>query len=476
MKKFFSIFTFAAAAVLMAVSCMTEKESAPGAAKVTPSFRASIELPAPETRVYADDDLNLRWNEGDLIGVFDHLTYRQKYEYVGEDGAYEGSFNLVPEEGFITGADMPYTCAIYPYEDVFSFQNFDGQLYIYLPSEQVYREGSFGPGANNMVAVTDNGDLLFKNVCGFLMFKLYGDNLAVTSLSLRANGGERISGNVYVNAVPGEDPTIAEWVSGNPIITLNCTKPVRLGSSADDYTEFWFAVPPVTMSSGFTLTVDLADGRSFTQEYNGSLEITRNHRTRMAPLKVDMPGLDYVLNPKTGEPAIVHWTQSWWEETVDTYIRYYERVPGVRVCFTETITDSHAYNGGANVYDGYGFFGAAEEGEGEWTFVWYTEDTDSAGRQYIELPMQNTGYYVSNYGSYLYVYDAYAVDVYLNNYYRGSWLVCVSSGMYPDQYSYYDGNGGFYLYTGKYYMPDVGGWQIGYHDNVGIAEGFDRQD
>lgn len=174
------------------------------------------------------------------------------------------------------------------------------------------------------------------------------------------------------------------------------------------------------------------------------------------------------------EPTVVHWQQPWWGEAVDTYIKYYE-VDGIRTCFTETLTSTHLYKG--EYYDGFGFWGAsAAEGEGEWSFLWYTKDTDDAGNQYIQLLSQFTGYHHSSYDTDVWVYDGWGMDAD----YSGkksemdSWLASVKKGTY--NYSYYDGNGGFFLYTEWYYMTGVGGWHVAAIDNYGIAEGFTRVD
>jgi hypothetical protein len=172
------------------------------------------------------------------------------------------------------------------------------------------------------------------------------------------------------------------------------------------------------------------------------------------------------------EPTVVHWEQPWWGESVDTYIKYYE-VDGVRTCFTETLTSTHKYKG--EYYDGFGFWGAAGgEGEGEWSFIWYPNAKDDDGNQYIHLLSQYTGYHHGSYDTDVWVYDGYGMDADYSGASLGSFLDEIKAGHY--NYSYYDGNGGFYLYTEWYYMTGVGGWHVATIDNYGIAEGFVRVD
>lgn len=85
------------------------------------------------------------------------------------------------------GATVPHIYAVYPYASGTTVSS-DGKISLVLPVEQAYYGGvSFARGANTMVSVTDNQSdkLLFKNVCGYVQFKLYGDGASVTSVTLR---------------------------------------------------------------------------------------------------------------------------------------------------------------------------------------------------------------------------------------------------------------------------------------------------
>lgn len=473
MKKFYSIFTIAAAA-LSALSCDQEKKievMVTDSAK--PYFNATIEAPAGETKVYANEDLHLRWNRQDEISVFDHLTYNRKYIFTGDDGDSDGKFELIPEGTFITGAEMPYVYAVYPYREDHSLQ-LSGGLYISIPQTQEYACGTFSHDANIMISVTEDDDLYFKNLCGYLMFKIYGEGLSISAMELNAMG-RPVSGDVLVSMEPGGEPTFS-WMNSSTGLMFQCPVPVELGCSAADATEFLMVVPPVIMSDGFTLYVYLSDGRTFMQEYNGSLEITRNHLTRMAPFKVDVPPMQYFLNPQTGEKAVIHWTQSWWGETVDTYLKYLEE-DGVRTCLTETIPDSHAVEG--DPYTGYGFWGQCTgAGMGEWTLIWYTNAQNNLGYDLIQLDT-DTGYYHSKYNAEIWACDYYSwrSRFYGENY--TPWVYYAQAHGDPDgdhPCSYYDGNGGFYLFVNNYFMGGVGGWSPATYDTIGIAEGFDRSE
>ncbi|MBR6457752.1 MAG: hypothetical protein IKS71_04055 [Bacteroidales bacterium] len=174
---------------------------------------------------------------------------------------------------------------------------------------------------------------------------------------------------------------------------------------------------------------------------------------------------------EAGEKIKVHFTQGWWGEEADAYIRYYE-VNGVRTCFTETIPESHFYK---DYYTGYGFWGVADNADdaAEWTFIWYTKTKNADGNNFIRIPLVNTGYYNDSYSA-----DVYALDYFYWNATNpddeAEFLSYASKN--SDVVSYYDGNGGFYFSIRSYYMFGVGGWNPGAYDTIGIAEGFTRVD
>lgn len=185
---------------------------------------------------------------------------------------------------------------------------------------------------------------------------------------------------------------------------------------------------------------------------------------------------EYLFEPGTETKAKVHWTQSWWGETCDSYIKYYE-IDGVRHCVTETIPTSHVDSRGP--YTGYGFWGQnkTEETAIEREFIWYTKDKNKDGNYPIELPVQKTGYVDSSLG------DIFVIDNLLDMYEDlgyDTWIDAAKEvghidGKYP--VSYYDGNGGFYFAPYCYINSAGSGWGIyGEADEIGIASGFTRVD
>lgn len=274
------------AVLLLGLASCTAQTAKQTEAVENPIFFGITESVADSgTRVFADSQLRVLWNSDDRISIFDHYTFNKEYRFSGETGDNSGSFSYVDQGSFITGNDLDYNYAVYPYREDTRINN-DGIISYTLPSTQPYYEGSFGPGANSMVSVSESLDLRFKNLCGYLSFKLYGSDLSVSSISLRGNEGEPLAGRATVISSVDSFPSLSFGTEGvEQVIELTFDTPVALGTSAEDATSFWLVVPPTVFHSGFTLTVMTQRG-AFQKRTTKSLEIQRNHRTSMSSLQV----------------------------------------------------------------------------------------------------------------------------------------------------------------------------------------------
>ncbi|MBP5637695.1 MAG: Ig-like domain-containing protein [Bacteroidales bacterium] len=240
----------------------------------------------PDSKVYADENLKVLWNHDDRISLFNKYTYNKEYYFFNETGANAGVFKEVTTGEIITGNELDYVYGVYPYSSQTTISN-SGVISLNLPGEQAYGNGTFGLGANTMVSATTNTELLFKNLCGYLILKLYGDNVDVSSITLQGNNHEVLSGPATVTATVGDTPTFAFAGSGtSETITLNCATPVHLGTSASDATVFWLVVPPTTFSQGFTITVTDPNGKTFSKSTTKSVIVSRNATYRMGAIDV----------------------------------------------------------------------------------------------------------------------------------------------------------------------------------------------
>lgn len=263
-----------------------------------PVFYASADgAPVSGTKVSLDENNLIRWNADDKITVFGAIeggnfkpkTVNSEFEFKGVDGDRGGNFECV-EPSSSTGANLSTYYAVYPYSATTSI-NSDAEISLTLPSEQNYKAGSFGRGANTMVAMSENAEsffLPFKNVCGWLRLLLYGDNIRVSKITIEGNNGEKIAGKAKVLA--GTVPSVTMDGSATGVINLNCPD-VLIGSSSANATSFIIAIPPTIFNSGFKVTVTDDLGGVFEQISTKSKTINRNRFLEMPALKV-IPNYD----------------------------------------------------------------------------------------------------------------------------------------------------------------------------------------
>ena len=271
---------------LLAVSCSVhELDIKDTASRKDVVFHASLEsYSEPDTRVYVDKDVKMLWDAKDRISIFDRTTQNQQYEFDGGTGDNSGEFVQVAEPSG-TGTDLPFICAVYPYNSATSISE-EGVLELTLPKEQVYRDGSFGTGANTMVSTTDDTFLRFKNVGGYLVLKFYGEGISVSSVKLEGNNGEPLSGEATWTPAIGSVPDIDMAPTAGKSVILHCEKPIELGATKEEASQFWLVVPPTNFTGGFKLTVTDTYGRDFIKNTSAKLSVDRNGILRIAPIEV----------------------------------------------------------------------------------------------------------------------------------------------------------------------------------------------
>ena len=273
---------------LIAVSCSYEESFFPedDYDNSAVEFYATIdEQPDADTKVYADDQLRVLWNEDDRITIFSKFTYNQEYRFLGEDGDNAGAFRKVPNDDYVTGNDLSKSYAIYPYLESTKISN-DGMITFTLPSEQIYHPDSFGIGANTMVSASETNELRFKNVGGYLSLKFYGEGVSISSITLKGNNGELLAGKCSIDMSSGLPVLSMDDSKATDTITLMCDPAVDLGNSSSEAIAFWFVLPPVYFTKGITVTVNTQDGGVFEKSTSNKLEIGRSAITKLGALEV----------------------------------------------------------------------------------------------------------------------------------------------------------------------------------------------
>ena len=299
--------------MLLVASCTVQKEEE----FPSPSqhrYHAVAEDPVDaETRVFADSKLRVRWNEGDHISIFERNTYNQEFEFLGDTGDTAGDFDPVESGGYHTGGDIEdgHVYAIYPY-DKKNKCDYEGKLTVTFPATQHYKKDSFGIGANVMVAKTNTMDLRFMHVGGYRTFKLYGEGVSVSSITIESNGDEYLSGRTDVTIGTDGKPAVSfiESTSNSKSVELVCDTPVALGGTAADAVEFWFVLPPGTLTQGFTVTITDIDGNEFTKSTSNSIEIKSGVKKSMPAFEVEIVNVPDIPVPEAvdlGLPSGLKW-------------------------------------------------------------------------------------------------------------------------------------------------------------------------
>ncbi len=251
-----------------------------------PVFSAGMES-VPETRTYLDGNQKQLWMAGDDISVFFETTANKKYSFIGNTGDTSGDFEYTGDSSSEDSESTIYTnYAIYPYDDNASISS-DGTICLNLPGVQSYAENSFAPKSNTMVAVTSGSDdyfLPFKNVCGYIVVRMYGEDI-VKNISLTGNNGEQIAGPAYVMARTGQNPILEMDGEASHTIWIDCGSGVNLNPSQDNPTEFWFCVPPTVFSEGFNISATNAEGWSMSRSVTSSRTVERNVFYMMQPIQ-----------------------------------------------------------------------------------------------------------------------------------------------------------------------------------------------
>ena len=282
---------------VLTAACTVVEAPAPesvGAGKMTARMES---VDGTGTRVYADAGLRVLWDSGDEITVFNRNTCNRQYRFTGATGANAGAFEEVNPSSGTTGAPLDLNYAVYPYASGTGIGD-DGVITLDLPAVQNYRDGSFGRGANTMVAATEGTELLFRNLCSYLVLKFYGTGVSVSSITLKGNRDEVLAGPADVCAAADSVPSLSFHASGtSTTLTLNCDPPVILGATAETPTVFWIVVPPVGLAGGFTVTVTAADGGIFERSTSAQTTFVRNTTHRMQALEVTPAPCYLVTNP-----------------------------------------------------------------------------------------------------------------------------------------------------------------------------------
>ena len=296
MKK--SVFAFFAASLCLA-ACQIELVD-PNQPNVSDDVLSAKIEQNEVTKTVLGESNNVFWSENDQIVAFMKSSYGHKYQikpsFAGKTYADFSRVSSASGDDLSAGMEWDHNVAYYPYSEsiecVKSGDNY--ALDVVLPTEQNYAANSFGNGSFPMVAVSEDNNITFKNVCGGIKLQLKGTQ-KVKSITLQGKNNEKLSGPAIVTAYTNSETKPAITMTGTDAdsksVTLNCGEGVQLNESTA--TEFIIALPPVLFSNGFMVTVTDFESQTYTIETDKANTVLRSSLLVMPAFKLgETPGGD----------------------------------------------------------------------------------------------------------------------------------------------------------------------------------------
>ena len=316
---------------LWLTACQCIEEAAP--VVQDPVISAQIEQ-NQQTKTVLGDDNNVLWSKSDQIVAYMKSTYGHKYQikpsFAGKAYADFTRISSAAGDDISAGFEMDHNVAYYPYsESVECVKVAEGYaVSVNIPSEQLYVPGSFANGSFPMIAVSEDNNMIFKNVCGGMKFSLKG-NHKVTSIKIQGKNDEKLSGPATVTAYADQaNPSIVMSPDASNTVTLKCGEGVMLNE--DIATEFIIVMPPTSFTEGFSVTVTYSGGKTSVFETAKLNEVYRSSLLVM-PEETDvfeeevvniMPGqiaatFVELQTTMTGEYVCAYY---WWGTKDDSYL------------------------------------------------------------------------------------------------------------------------------------------------------------
>lgn len=302
MRKLFAFF-----ALFLLASCNEAGVEEQSAVETNYEFYAYAPGYDADSRTYVDENYGLHWINDDRITIFHGMLEPLQFAFMGATGSKSGKYYNVDGIFYAPDPDAPNNVAIYPYSANHVLDETTRAVTLEMPAVQNYTENSFGQNANTMVAITSDvfdTALYFKNVGSYLNVRLWGANQTVKSITITATGGEALSGAAKVTPVYGGDPTCEMLAEGSsPSVKLVCAEPIVVNTTSDQPVSFWMVLPPVTMASGLTATVENAEGQTQIFEITKSVTFARNkYNTLTREMTIeDISGKQIIYTSTDGE-------------------------------------------------------------------------------------------------------------------------------------------------------------------------------
>lgn len=266
-KNVFILFCF----ILLSVACRRE-----GIRPINNGSELSSQLIADIFSTKAKvDDVNINWTEGDQIQVFTGSSI-SIFSLISGDGTSHGVF-----EG---NASLKNAYAKYPF---ISSDYYDGtQIHTYIDKDRYYELGKDNTSLILASTVSDNGEVLFKNITSVIKIPLLGRS-SINKIHVQAISKDiNICGDMLISFIDEE-----------PVLTVNSERSVvDIGNEFDlhccvkldeeDLTNIYIGVPPQNYPHGFVFSFFTEDGYKFTKKVQRDLSLNAGGIYSLDPITI----------------------------------------------------------------------------------------------------------------------------------------------------------------------------------------------
>lgn len=216
------------------------------------------------------------WAEQDSLAVFTSVGQEPSaFTLIKGTGETTALF-----EGPISGDQY---VALFPYNPDARWT--ENTLTFRLPQIQYFQRNSFALDGFPMVAVSETGDLNFKNLCSVVRLSIKGSGV-IKSITLHSDT-HYLSGTASVDLSYGDSPTLVMQDGGSHDVQLDCGAVILNGDTAKD---FYIVVPSATYE-GLTISID-AYTETVTKAISHEVTLNRSELRPVTPFMVEVPMID----------------------------------------------------------------------------------------------------------------------------------------------------------------------------------------
>ena len=250
----------AAIAAILVAACAKEKlvpeqeNVLEGVNFVPMTFTASLDA----SKSTLSGGTKVFWEAGDEIAVFDG-TVVNKFTLASGEGTASATFTGEVAEGSTDFyASMPYAACVKAEMQGDTL----AKMTVAVPATQTIAEGGcIAPDAIVAVAMAEEGQLDFKNICSLAAFQITSDD--VRSVQIKSNGGEYLTGNMVVTDTTSVPSGLNKVV-------------VKPASGTFARGTYYATVLPAVLESGVAVTGVKADESIFLKKTDKKNEFEMN--------------------------------------------------------------------------------------------------------------------------------------------------------------------------------------------------------